>query len=62
MDSLSLLLKLKSDSLLLNFMTDVMSLVILGPAILLASWMLLRFDQSKLPKQLIQNTFGKVMN
>jgi peptidoglycan/LPS O-acetylase OafA/YrhL len=58
---LSLLFKSTSQDLLLFYMTDVMTMTILGTAILLASWMLMKFDQSELPKSLIQNTIEKVL-
>lgn len=57
---LSLLFKSKSEALFLNFVTDIVTMSIFGTVSLLASWMLLKFDRSKLPKWLIQNTLGKV--
>ncbi|MBF2027458.1 MAG: acyltransferase [Oscillatoriales cyanobacterium C42_A2020_001] len=49
-------------SLILVFKTKVTMLVIFGLATLLASWLLMKFDRSKLPKWLIENTIARVLS
>ncbi|EKQ71015.1 hypothetical protein OsccyDRAFT_1328 [Leptolyngbyaceae cyanobacterium JSC-12] len=48
-------------SLFFVFKVKVAMLLIFSAGILLASWLLMRFDRSKLPKWLMQNTLEKVL-
>jgi peptidoglycan/LPS O-acetylase OafA/YrhL len=47
--------------LLLLFATKITMLAIFGSVILLLSWFLMKFDQSKMPKWLIQNTIARFL-